>query len=98
MFFVITNIETAIMTREEILSTVNHFEVETKVKAWTFQIDKKFYQVVEFGGVYRVPPGTSIWETNKKGKRLSNEAIFTINGNKYLECINQFIDSMGITE
>ena len=82
------------MNREEILLTVEKLETETKLKAWLFQIDKKFYQVAEYGGVYRVPSTTSIWETNKRGKRLSNDPIFKINGQNHEKCIDSYITSL----
>jgi hypothetical protein len=81
------------MNREEILETLERFETETKLKAWSFRIDKKFYQVAEYGGVYRVPVATSIWETNKRGKRLG-EKIFTISKQDHIECIKLFLDKL----
>lgn len=80
------------MNREEILLTLEKMETETKLRAWSFQIDKKFYQVAEYGGVYRVPATTSIWETNKRGKRLTSEPIFRIDGQNYTKCVNQYLD------
>jgi hypothetical protein len=82
------------MNREEILLTVEKLETETKLKAWLFQIEKKFYQVAEYGGVYRVPSTTSIWETNKRGKRLSDRPIFKIDGQNREKCINLYITSL----
>jgi hypothetical protein len=81
------------MNREAIFETLERFETETGLKAWSFQIDKKFYQVAEYGGVYRVPLMTSIWETNKRGKRLGDK-IFSISRHDYSECIELFLDKL----
>lgn len=81
------------MNREAIFETLERFETETGLKAWSFQIDKKFYQVAEYGGVYRVPPTTAIWETNKRGKRLG-EKIFSISKQDRIECIELFLDKL----
>lgn len=86
------------MTRDEILATLQRIEVETKIAVWLFQIDKKYYQVVEYGGVFRVPDATSVWETNKRGKRLSSTELITINGKKHVECVEKFMTQLGITE
>lgn len=82
------------MNREEILSTLVPFETETKVKVWLFEVDKNFYQVLEYGGVYRVPPTTAIWEANKRGKRLSTKELFKIDGKNITKCINLFLDKL----
>ncbi len=79
------------MNREEITSTITPLETETKVKAWIFQIEKKFYHVAEYGGVYRVPERTSIWESNKKGKRLTQAPIFDIGKKDYKRCVDEFL-------
>ena len=80
------------INREEILETLVPMETETKLKAWLFQIEKKFYHVAEYGGVYRVPPTTSIWECNKRGKRLTEKPLHKIDRQDRLTCINQFFD------
>jgi hypothetical protein len=80
------------MNKEEILQTLEKMETETKLKVWLFQIEKKFYQVAEYGGVYRVPSTTAIWEANKRGKRLSDGPIFKIDGQNHLKCVNQYLD------
>lgn len=84
------------MNREEILATIQPLETETKVKSWMFQVENKFYHVSEYGGVYRVLPGTGIWEANKKGKRTSADSIFKISGMNYMKCINEFLNSLGV--
>jgi hypothetical protein len=81
------------MNREEILESLERFETETGLKAWSFQIEKKFYQVAEYGGVYRVPTRTSIWETNKRGKRLG-DYVFTMDGQDRIKCINLYLDKL----
>lgn len=79
------------MNHEEILATLQPFETETKLSAWSFQVEKKFYQVIEYGGVFKLLPKTSVWETNKRGKRLSPTPLFTIDGKKHEECVKQFL-------
>jgi hypothetical protein len=65
------------------------------VNAWVFEMDKKYYHVAaydagRFGGGYC----TSIWESNKRGKRTSISSIFTIRGTMDPErCISEFMDS-----
>jgi hypothetical protein len=82
------------MNKEEILSTVAEIVTETKVKAWMFQVEKNYYQVLEYGGVYRVPPSTGIWECNKRGKRGAGKPIFSIDGKNIERCIDEFLDSI----
>lgn len=82
------------MNREEIESTLTVLETETKIKAWVFQVNKKFYQVVEYGGVYRVPDATSIWECSKRGKRNSTDPVFTIPSKNYKKCLDLFLDKL----
>jgi hypothetical protein len=82
------------MNKEEILESLVPMETETKLKAWTFQADSKFYQVVSYGGVYRVPPTSGIWECNKKGKRISEKPIFKIENKNHLLCLGQFLDTL----
>jgi hypothetical protein len=79
------------MNREEIIATIIPLETETKVKAWIFQIEKKFYHVAEYGGVYRVPETSAIWESNKKGKRLTQAPLFEINKKDHKRCVNEFL-------
>ena len=83
-----------LMTREEILSSIQVFPTETKLKAWIMQIDQKFYHVAEFGSVYRVPTQTAIWECNKKGKRLTEKPIQSIPGQDYKKLIGMFLDNI----
>lgn len=82
------------MTRDQILETVQPLPSETKLKAWTIQIDEKFYHICAYGGVYRVLPKVSIWDSNKKGKRVSKDPIFSINGNDRDKCIGMFLDGI----
>lgn len=82
------------MTKEEILASIQIFPNETKLKAWTFQVDNKCYHVAEFGGVYKVPVQTSLWEANKKGKRLTEKPLISIFAHDHKKCINIFLESL----
>jgi len=81
------------MNREKILETLEKFETETNIKAWSFRIENEFYQVAEYGGVYRVPLTTSIWKTNKRGKRLG-QVIFSISEKNYIKCVDLFLNKL----
>ena len=85
------------MNREEILESLAKFETDTKINAWSFQIEQKFYQVVEYGGVHRVPERTSIWKTNRRGRRLG-DYVFTIRGKNKIKCINLYLDHLEESE
>lgn len=87
------------MNREQILSTVQALPVETRVKAWVFQIENSenkklvtYYQVVETYGGYGILPQTLIWACNKRGKRLTVDPIFKRNGPNHLAGINEYLD------
>ena len=80
------------MDREKILSTVRELPVETKIKAWTFQVDKKYYQMAECGGNYGIVDHTSVWECNKRGKRISSSPLFTTSGKDHMRCFHEYID------
>jgi hypothetical protein len=81
------------MEREKIIETVQALPSETSVKAWVFSIDKKFYHVAEYSA-FKMGDKTSIWESNKKGKRTSENPIFHTIGKNHMKCINAFIDSL----
>lgn len=79
------------MNKTKVLETLQPMESETKVKAWTFQIDGKFYQLATYSA-YRVGDNTAIWECNKRGKRLSTEPVFKIIGTDHMKCFNQYLE------
>ena len=72
--------------------------METRVKAWMFQIEKKFYQVIETNGGYGIPAQTCIYDCNKRGKRSVQKAVFIRNGANHLSGINEFIDKLEESE
>jgi hypothetical protein len=81
------------MERETIIGTVQELPTDTQVKAWVFECEKKFYHVAAYSR-FRMGDLTSIWESNKKGKRLTTDPIFSTNGKDHIKCINSFIDKL----
>lgn len=81
------------MNREEIIKSIQELPSDTAVKAWVFQADKKFYHVATYSA-FRVGNKTSIWESNKKGKRATPSPIFTLNTNDHIKCINAYLDTL----
>ena len=65
-------IDEAVLTMVEVPST-------TKVKAWSFKFDDKYYQVISY---YYQGDCIAVFSANKKGKRLSQEIIATVNNSK----------------
>ena len=82
------------MNREEIVSSMQEIPTETTVKSWVVQVDGKWYHISTFGGRYRIPEATGIWDSNKRGKRLTEKEIFRINGKDPVKCLNLFLDKM----
>ena len=85
------------MNREQIIESITELPSETRVKAWLFQVDKKFYHVATYDA-YRQGTKTSIWESNKKGKRISPTHIYSIITSDHVKCINQFLDTLSEPE
>ena len=83
------------MEREKILESVQELPSETKVKAWMFEADKKFYHIASYA-LFRRGDRTSIWEASKKGKRKNADPIFSLDGVDHLSCINSFIDKLEV--
>jgi len=79
------------MTREDILATVKELPSETTVKAWIFEANSEFFHVATYT-LYRRASKTSIWKSNKKGKRISSEPIFHFEGTDHVKCINEYLD------
>ena len=78
------------MEVEKIMETLQEVPSDTRVKAWFFQVDNKFYHVATYRG-YKIGTRCSVWECNKKGKRTSASEIFTIIGDDHIQCIKDFI-------
>lgn len=81
------------MDREKVLETVNELPTETKVKAWVFEVDKKFYHIATYTR-FRRGEQSSIWESNKRGKRLTQDPIFSVETKDHVRCINEFLDKI----
>ena len=81
------------MDREKVLETVNELPTETKVKAWVFEVEKKFYHIATYTR-FRRGEQSSIWESNKRGKRLSQDPIFSVETKDHIRCINEFLDKI----
>ena len=81
------------MERSKIIETVEELPSETRVKAWMFQHEGNFYHVASYQG-YRLGEKTSIWPSNKSGKRTAKDPIFNMNGRDHLKCINEFLDTV----
>jgi hypothetical protein len=81
--------------REKTIGSVQELPTETKVKAWVFEIDKKFYHLACYTR-FRMPEACSIWESTKKGKRSTEMPIFTLNGKDHLKCVEAFMDKLDL--
>ena len=82
------------MNKEEIVASMQEIPTETSVKAWVAQVDGKWYQISTFGGRYRIPDTTAIWQCSKRGKRMTDKDIFRINGKDPAKCLGLFIDKL----
>jgi hypothetical protein len=82
-----------IMDREKVLETVQPLPSETAVKAWVFEVDKKFYHVATYTR-FRRGEQSSIWDSNKRGKRVSSDPIFSVETKDHLRCVNEFLDTL----
>jgi hypothetical protein len=58
------------------------------------QVDGKWYHISTFGGRYRIPEATGVWDSNKRGKRMTEKEIFLINGKDHVKCLNLFLDKL----
>lgn len=82
------------MNREEIISSMQEIPTETTVKVWVVQVEGKWYHISTFGGRYRIPEATGIWDSNKRGKRLTEKELFGIRGKDPVKCLNLFLDKI----
>ncbi len=81
------------MDKEKVLQTMQDLPSDTKVKAWVFNNDKDYYHVASYAA-FRMGDKVSIWTSNKKGKRLSAQPIFTMNGKDHLLCVEKFLETL----
>ena len=85
------------MDKEKVLQTLQELPTETKVKAWVFNVEKDYYHMASYS-VFRLGDKISIWKSNKKGKRTSEQPIFSVNGKNHLNCLEQFIETLKDSE
>lgn len=81
------------MDKGKVLASITEIKSDTAVKAWVFEVDKQFFHVASYRG-FRVGDQTAIWTSNKRGKRISKTAVFTIQGNDHIKCVNDYIASL----
>lgn len=74
-----------VITRDERIEkakkTIKEVATTTRVKAWTFQVDKTFYVIVSYFAP-RLGPQMAVFISNRKGVRLNNVEIVAIRGTK----------------
>jgi len=76
-----------------VIETLKDVPTETKIKAWVFEYDKKFYHVCSYTA-FRMGDKVSIWESNKRGKRLTQKPLFTYDGSDHIKAMTFFLDSL----
>ena len=91
-----------VLTKDEqraaTIASIAEFPSETKVKAWTFTMDKKIFTIATYT-VWKGGDFTAIWECTKRGKRLSKEPLYFMNGIHPAEkCLNLYLDSLELAE
>lgn len=62
---------------QKIKSSLKEVPTTTKVKAWTFQIDKQYYVIVSYF-IPRMGNTIAVFPSNKKGVKSSSKEILTI--------------------
>jgi hypothetical protein len=82
-----------ILTREEkleqIRSTFKEVETATGVKAWVFIIEKQHYVVIKYFAS-RMGDCTAVFQSNRKGIKTSNDAIYEKKFSKdYMDAFEQ---------
>ena len=80
-------------TKEQVLETLIELKSETRVKAWSFQVEKNYYHLSIYP-LFRKGLEGGIWNSNKRGKRLDKEAIFTISSGDPSKCIEEFMKTL----
>ncbi len=73
-----------------VLETLKEIPTETRVEAYVFEMDGAFYHLAIYNG-FRVGKQGSIWNANKKGKRMEKDSIFTVTAKDPDKCIDAFI-------
>lgn len=80
-----------IMNREEIINSIIELSSDTAVKAWVFHIGAEYFHIASYSQ-FRRGDQSSIWISNKRGKRMSGDPIFHSSGKDHIKCINAFLD------
>ena len=62
---------------QKIKSSLKEVPTTTKVRAWTFQIDKQYYVIVSYF-VPRMGNTLAVFPSNKKGVKSSDKEILSI--------------------
>lgn len=79
-----------VITREEKIektkATLKEVSTTTRVKAWTFQIEKTFYVIVSYFAP-KIGPQMAVFVSNRKGIRLNNEEIAVTRGKEDVDKI-----------
>lgn len=81
------------MNIEEVILSVSELPTETKVRAWIFQVEKKHYHVASYAE-FRGSMVTSIWESDKRGRRKALSPIFSLKTPDHALCVRKFLESM----
>jgi hypothetical protein len=86
------------MDMEKVLSSLLPLKVSTRnMETWMFEYNKKYYKVAEYTanfGDRGCPEQTAIWESNKRGKRLTEQCLYQINGKNRVKCIEEFLNTL----
>ena len=81
------------MDKEKIIQEIVEIPTETRVKAYLMKVDEKFFHVAEYSG-YKVGDKTSVWKSDKKGKRIEEAPLFTITTKNWKKCVEDFLSSI----
>jgi hypothetical protein len=85
-------IETRETKLEKIKSSLKEAPTTTRVKAWTFQVEKQHYVIVSFFAP-RYGNQVSVYPSNKKGVKTSNTPIVNLNNSQdYLGAFDRALE------
>lgn len=76
---------------EKVYETITPLVSQTRTEAFLFQHEEQYYHI----SIYQVPrmgKQTSIWNANKKGKRLEKDSIFSMYTPNIRTSIKAFIE------
>lgn len=81
------------MDKGKIMEEIVELPSETRVKAYLMEVGGNFFHVAEYSG-YKVGDKTSVWKSDKKGKRTIENPVFTINSKNWKKCAEQFLEKL----